>query len=371
MKTFTKPTVLFLILIMTIIACTPGDRTTRGVRGAVVTKVSGTVFLTRPSMEPVRFEPTNIGTKNGVLMPHDQVQTEEKSSLTFYTPGGGLVVVKEKSTVVIGEVLGFPELHKSDTGIELKEGEIFSHIKKLQSNSEFRVITPTSVAMVRGTEFIMRNNGSSSQTLVKEGSVRVEDPQGMTGENLGEGEKATVTDQSEFTTGTLSPEERDAFPDSAGSELEEVNRIYEGKMENLLQSFAVQSDSIQGSFRKDKQTNRERIDAKLDENQTNIDTKRNENKELIQKTNRTNRQPLEKVQQENRENLKRVRQDSSEDMESTKEDASQRMEETKRETGEEIQQSEARSQIDLIRSASPAPTNAQPESTTEGNQTKP
>jgi len=120
-------------------------------RTAVVAEVKGTV--------DVKTADGNwTAAKTGmVLNQGDIIRTKEGSSAILNVDGTAqtaTVQVKEKSQLMLAELIMNKDDNSQKTTLDLALGEILVKAKKLHSEkSSFEVKTPTSVAAVRGTSF--------------------------------------------------------------------------------------------------------------------------------------------------------------------------------------------------------------------------
>ena len=115
---------------------------------------------------------------------------------TVITGAGGLAVlsygdgseirVMEKSRVRIGSVT------VRDSGsVSVISGAINARFQKLARGSERKVVTPTTVCSVRGTDFLVGvSDGADSRVEMKEGALEVRNPYGS--KKLGPSTKARI-----------------------------------------------------------------------------------------------------------------------------------------------------------------------------------
>lgn len=120
-------------------------------RIATVIEIKGTVEVKSPKGKWVT---ANMGT---VLQEGDILRTRANSFATLNLDGKAetaTVEVKEKSQLLLSELLTDKEKKSQKTLLDLATGEILIKAKKLHSEkSSFEVKTPTSIVGVRGTTF--------------------------------------------------------------------------------------------------------------------------------------------------------------------------------------------------------------------------
>ncbi len=87
---------------------------------------------------------------------------------------GSVIRINEKSSTVMTELTKNLKDNSENTGIYVENGQaLFKVTRKLTSNEKFNVNTPTSVAGVRGTEFIVTSDNDKSTISCVEGKVAV------------------------------------------------------------------------------------------------------------------------------------------------------------------------------------------------------
>ncbi len=86
--------------------------------------------------------------------------------------GGSIIRVKEKSSMILSELIRKDNVEK--TGIDLEIGKLLCKAKKLSKSESFLVKTPTAVAGVRGTKFTVETDiQKTSRIKVFNGNVTV------------------------------------------------------------------------------------------------------------------------------------------------------------------------------------------------------
>ncbi len=100
---------------------------------------------------------------------------------------GSEIRVMEKSRVRIGSTTV-----KDSGSVSVVSGAINARFQKLARGSERKVVTPTTVCSVRGTDFLVGvSDGADSRVEMKEGALEVRNPYG--GRNLGPSSKARIS----------------------------------------------------------------------------------------------------------------------------------------------------------------------------------
>ncbi len=99
---------------------------------------------------------------------------------------GSEIRVTEKSRVKIGSITV-----KDSGSVSVISGAINARFQKLARGSERKVVTPTTVCSVRGTDFLVGvSDGADSRVEMKEGALEVRNPYGR--KDLGPSSKARI-----------------------------------------------------------------------------------------------------------------------------------------------------------------------------------
>ena len=103
------------------------------------------------------------------------IQTEAKSVVDIHFEGS-VIRILENSSVIMKELVKNLSDNKELTELYVQKGKMFSQVtRKLTVNEKFSVRTPTAVAGVRGTEFLVDEENGKSRISCVEGQVAVKD----------------------------------------------------------------------------------------------------------------------------------------------------------------------------------------------------
>lgn len=154
---------LFLVLILFSVAFLFAEEYSY----AMVIEVKGKVMLS--SGKTIR-----MGVKEGMaLLPQDRVVTAKDSFVVVRIRNYGIFKIKEDTSVQLSDLVK----HSGKLAMEIEKGGILFHIKKLLKNEEVVVKTPSAIAAVRGTSFLITADDSSGEkgtsVAVIEGAVAV------------------------------------------------------------------------------------------------------------------------------------------------------------------------------------------------------
>lgn len=105
-----------------------------------------------------------------VLKPGDEVRTHARSRAEIHLGDGVLVRLKENTVFKLERLKSKKDV--LNVSLRLLTGKILLKVAKLGSGSRVRVRTPTAVAAVRGTMFVVDAQTSKTEIKVLEGTVR-------------------------------------------------------------------------------------------------------------------------------------------------------------------------------------------------------
>ncbi|MFH1963345.1 MAG: FecR family protein [bacterium] len=139
-----------------------------------LTKVSGLVEV--QAIGEVRWKKAAVGMK---LKANQRIRTFEKSRAYIDLGQGSSIVIAANSILDILELKKQVEIQEGQKGfaskVKLWIGKIRTEIKKLDKDSSFEVVTPTSLAGIRGTKWsTFVDDDNSSSVYVEDGTVWLE-----------------------------------------------------------------------------------------------------------------------------------------------------------------------------------------------------
>ncbi|MCB1143468.1 MAG: FecR domain-containing protein [Leptospiraceae bacterium] len=218
----------------------------------VASSVNGTVKLTSPDGTTVDLK------KEMLVSTNDTIETGSKSYVDLELSPSVLLRVKEKSKFRLLEV----DIQDKSilAKVEIVFGKLFiKSIGKLNSGSSFKVMTASTLATVRGTEFTVDSiDESNAKILVKEGSVEMT-PSVENGEStvVEEGKKGIVEDKLTKVE-DLSSEEMEEL-ESDSSELKGIPESTRDKINSMRQNFENQKSKNSENLKDQKEMNRDNL----------------------------------------------------------------------------------------------------------------
>ncbi|MBI4753341.1 FecR domain-containing protein [Candidatus Desantisbacteria bacterium] len=186
----------------------------------ILTKVSGRVEV--QNIGDVKWKKAGVGTK---LKSNQRIRTFEKSRAYLDLGEGSSMVIISDS---IMDILELKKQIEGQNGfsskVKLWIGKIRTEIKKLDKDSSFEVVTPTTIAGVRGTiwsNFVM--DDESSSVFVKNGNVWIKNLSGTQEYMASEGQISNISPAGELSIPTYTtPEQQKEFEQQWQEEVEPV-----------------------------------------------------------------------------------------------------------------------------------------------------
>jgi len=165
-----KSIFIIVFFLLGIFISTPGYGIEQDSFNATLTDFDGEVSIQKPEEEiwlPVE--------KNIPLEKKDRLKTGPGSYAEILIDDGSLLKVGENSEIILSEISADFDTKKIEASIFLRIGRLFSNIARfVHPRSRFSVRTPTAVAGVRGTEFIVEiTDAEETDVGVFDGKVDV------------------------------------------------------------------------------------------------------------------------------------------------------------------------------------------------------
>jgi hypothetical protein len=136
---------------------------------ALVVKTSGISYLLRDK----KRSPIKV---NDFVLADDIIQTKKNGTVHIQFSSGIIFLIGTTVSDSEVKIKKFEKTEKSQNiGLELLKGSLAASSEKLAKGENITVSTPTAIAGVRGTEFIVDYNQTNTEVMVNEGSVAVSD----------------------------------------------------------------------------------------------------------------------------------------------------------------------------------------------------
>lgn len=179
--------------------------------------------------------------------------------------GDNVVRILENSSVVITELVRNVADNKENTEFYVQNGKMFSKVtRKLTDGEKFKVSTPTSVAAVRGTEFMVSEEENSSNIACIDGVVIVKESgsDDSTYKEVEAGKEANVEKGKPVTVADLKEQNR--------ANIQKIKDDIKAIREDIRQKFEKQREEIRQAVVDEKAKNEQAVKDQKAKDQENI-----------------------------------------------------------------------------------------------------
>jgi hypothetical protein len=244
--------------------------------GALIYMTKGDVTIKDSSGKsiPVEVKVTKVYASH-------KIETAGQASLDLFLFDGSFIRVYQNTAISVSNLLK-ESTGSTDSTVNLTKGKIFVKSNgKLPKDRTLRVVTNTTVAGVRGTEFIIEEaeGDNSANILVGEGVVAG----GATSEGevteIAAGQKLEVQDNSSSLL-EMSEEEKSDF----AQESQSVASIVESgrsEMQNIFKQFEEEKMQILKTMENKKEENKQLIEDQKEKNKEMIKEQIDKNKSMM------------------------------------------------------------------------------------------
>jgi Uncharacterized protein conserved in bacteria len=190
-------------------------RDASGSKALVVFK-KGNTFLVRDNKKS-EIQP------NTIIQENDVIKTENDSYVNLQLSNGVIVRIGANSQVTLNQLLR--KDNKEEYNLQVSQGEVLSKVEKDKKKQiKLEIQSPTAIASVRGTEFLVESKSNSTTIAVNEGKVEVSSIDGSQKQTIEAGEKivATFNEQKKSIMDTY---EKQKFPDDSRTRKNEKTKF--------------------------------------------------------------------------------------------------------------------------------------------------
>jgi len=233
--------------------------------GPSIVKNDGVINFITGDVKIVSDGKTIAANAGDIITQGMTVKTGTKAIVDIYFEGS-VIRILEKSSVVMKELVKNLSDSKELTELYVENGQVFSKVtRKLTDGEKFRVNTPTAVAGVRGTEFLVSEEEGKSTIACIEGKVAV---------------KETASDDSTFIdveAGKEASVEKGkpvSVNDLKQQNLENIRRIKEEikeLREDIRKKFEEQREEIRKAVVEQKEANKARVEDQKASDKANVE----------------------------------------------------------------------------------------------------
>ncbi len=207
-----------------------------------------------------------------------KIMTGKKSFVDIYF-GENAVKILENTTIEVKKLIMNPQLNAEESELHLEKGNAFSQIsKKLSKNDSYKVTTPTTVAAIRGTDFMVSEENGKGKVSCIDGKVAVKD--------------ATV-EKSKFVE-VKAGEEVEVQPGKPLSvrELSELNRK---NLQQIKQEIRKMQEDIRKRFEEEREKIRQVVKDQKARNREMMDKRKAEDKQRVEDQKATDKANIEAI----------------------------------------------------------------------------
>jgi len=336
----------FPIFIILGLACLAACKEKQDLQGAAITALRGEVRITNKSGSR-KLAPSALYTKDAILFPGDSIETgkDGQADLQFSKtvrlrigPDSSLRI--ETARILAGK--NFQQIQ-----VRLNGGRVFSQLEKLDAGSRFTVVTPTSVAAVRGTEFLVREQRGKQETLVRNGSVEVADDTLSNLQIVEQDQKAEVSANGEVTVKPQTDSDKKECQD-LGADIASITEQGRNDIQSLIEQFQEQKILIQQTLDEQKKSNEEIMQQQKDSNQELMQQKREQDRDLLRDQFQKDRQNMEELQNQMRSDMDASRDANKEEQNKITEQGRQDLDQMKH-TSPSTSQDKTREELEKLR----------------------
>jgi len=215
------------------------------------------------------------------------INTEAKSVVDIHFEGS-VIRILENSSVIMKELVKNLSDNKELTELYVKNGKMFSQVKrKLIENEKFTVRTPTSVAAVRGTEFLVDEEDGKSRISCVEGTVIARDAleDDSTFIDVDSGKAANIEPGKPITIDELTEEDMNnirRIKDDIRSIREDIRRKFEEQREEIRQHVIDQKAEDKSRVQEQKESDKANVEAIKEESKAQVEAIKGEVKDTKQ-----------------------------------------------------------------------------------------
>ncbi len=226
-----------LVLMVLQVSCKKKEKEIE--RIGIVNFLAGTVKIESDGS----FSDARVGDKIRQGM---KIQTDKKSFVEIYFDSYAIKIL-ENSSVEISRLVTKLNDKSDETEFYVEEGKLFSRVsKKLMKNEKYSVKTPTTVAGVRGTDFMVTEEDGKAKVACLEGLVDVlnRTTAGEETVDIKGGQEVVVEKDKEMEVTDIS--------ESAQIEMQNIIRDFKQMREDIRKNFENERRKINEMFEEEK-----------------------------------------------------------------------------------------------------------------------
>ncbi len=330
-----------------IIAGTSCKKKAEDLQGGTITAVSGDVRIESAAGVSRRITTQNLFTKESFFMPGEVLVTEKASLVDMQFAAGQVVRIGESTRVKLSGARILSGENFSQVLMDLKQGKVFVRSDKISSTSVFTIATPTAIASVRGTEFLINEEKGSSETLVQDGSVQVSDENLENPDVVDEGNKAEVEQNGEVEVNPLDEDDKKELADISNN-IQTIQADAQARIQDIIANFEENKARIQQALEEQKKVNESVIQNQRDRDANLIQNQQERDKTMLQDQIRRDREMMDRIRGSSQEQTDAMKRGAQEKSDAIQSGGNENMDKI-RQSGGGASQDSTRSQMDKIR----------------------
>jgi len=189
--------------------------------------------------------------------------------------GANIIKILENTSFEIKELTVNLATDAETSGFLVKNGQVVSRIaKKLAKDDSFKIATPTSIAAVRGTDFLVEEEDGKSRIACSDGKVLVERVSDKSTVEIDAGQEVYVEPDKPLEVKSLSETNRD----NINRILDEIREM----REDIRRRFEEERDRIREEVKTLKETNKEMVQKQRDEDKQRVEDQKSSDKANVE-----------------------------------------------------------------------------------------
>lgn len=302
------------------------------VQGGVLTALTGTLTVRSASGIVSKVGSEALNTKAAILGPGTVIEVSQPGQADIAFTSGVLLRVAGGGKLTITSARVLADQNFTQTQLRLDHGKLFVRSPKLGKTSRLAVVTPTAVAAVRGTDFLVKTEKGKTSTLVGEGSVEVSDDQISELKPVEAGQKADVDAKGAVDVQPQTEEDKQEL-NNMSQGVQGITEQGRAQIQSILETFEEQKKLIRQALDEQKRSNEALLQAQKDKDQNLVKDQKAKDREMLQEQIRRDRELMDQVRSEAKRNVDEVQDKTKAEASQVKEKTRQDMDTIKSKTG--------------------------------------
>lgn len=286
-------------------------------QGAVITDVKGSVTLTDAAGKSRNVTKETLYTKEALFLPGMLLTTGADSRADIQFSAGMTARVGASAKVRLQGTRVVPDGDYVRANVQVDSGRLFIHTDKLSKASSVTVTTTTAVAMVRGTEFMVKKEGNKSETLVENGTVQVYDDEFKKEQTVQEGKKADVDAAGNVAVSDLTDADKKDLTDM-GQNIQSITENGQKQIQSILENFEENKARIREALDEQKKANEDLINSQKESDKSRVEDQKTRDRAMLEDQQRKDREELDRIRGGAAADKDAIQQKSSQDMDQIK-----------------------------------------------------